>query len=378
MIWTTCTYTDSKGYRESRGSEAVERFTNNRLFAWLVYLILGLTALYLLLLIKPIIIHIYVFLRAVLAPFLIAMIISYVLNPIVSLLNERKVPRTIAVLLIYAVFLASLTVVLVNAIPMFMDQLKELNKHMPDITMQARSMVNDLNNSSFLPESIRTGIEKSLYKLEKQGSDAIFAFINNIGEMINVIFIAFIIPFLAFYILKDFEVFERTLLTYVPKSHRKHAVRLLKDIDHALGSYIRGQFLVCVIVGTLAYIGYLIIGIPYPLLLASVVAVTNIIPYLGPFFGAAPALIVASTVSIKMMLLVAIVNTLCQILEGNIISPQVVGRTLHMHPLSIIFALLVGGELAGIVGMILAVPIFAAVKVIVQHIFAYYVRRKTI
>ncbi|SDX41940.1 AI-2E family transporter [Paenibacillus sp. CF384] len=356
----------------------MERFTNNRLFAWLVYLILGLTALYLLLLIKPIIIHIYVFLRAVLAPFLIAMIISYVLNPIVSLLNERKVPRTIAVLLIYAVFLASLTVVLVNAIPMFMDQLKELNKHMPDITMQARSMVNDLNNSSFLPESIRTGIEKSLYKLEKQGSDAIFAFINNIGEMINVIFIAFIIPFLAFYILKDFEVFERTLLTYVPKSHRKHAVRLLKDIDHALGSYIRGQFLVCVIVGTLAYIGYLIIGIPYPLLLASVVAVTNIIPYLGPFFGAAPALIVASTVSIKMMLLVAIVNTLCQILEGNIISPQVVGRTLHMHPLSIIFALLVGGELAGIVGMILAVPIFAAVKVIVQHIFAYYVRRKTI
>ncbi|RAP77961.1 AI-2E family transporter [Paenibacillus montanisoli] len=356
----------------------MERFTNNRLFAWLVYLILGLTALYLLLLLKPIIIQIYVFLRAVLAPFLIAMIISYVLNPIVSLLNERKVPRTIAVLLIYAVFCASLAVVLMNAIPMFLEQLQELNRHMPDFTIKAQNFVNDINNTSFLPESIRSGIDKSLYKLEKQASEAIFAFINNIGQMINVVFIAFIIPFLAFYILKDFEVFERTLLTYVPKSHRKHAVRLLKDIDHALGSYIRGQFIVCVIVGTLAYIGYLIIGMPYPILLASVVAITNIIPYLGPFFGAAPALIMASTVSIKMMLLVVVVNTACQILEGNIISPQVVGRTLHMHPLSIIFALLVGGELAGIVGMILAVPIFAALKVIVQHIFAYYVRRKTI
>jgi predicted PurR-regulated permease PerM len=356
----------------------VERFTNNRLFAWLVYLILGLISLYLLLLIKPIIINVYGFLKAVLAPFLIAMIIAYVLNPIVNLLNERKVPRTMAVLLIYAVFCASLTVVLVNAIPMFLEQLQELNRHMPDFTMKAQSLVNDLNNSSFLPESIRGGINNSLYKLEKQASDSIFSFVNNIGAMLNVVFITFIIPFLAFYILKDFDVFERTVLTYVPRPHRKHAIRLFKDIDNALGSYIRGQFLVCLIVGILAYIGYLIIGMPYPLLLASVVAVTNIIPYLGPFFGAAPALVMASTISLKMMVLVVVVNTACQILESNVVSPQVVGRTLHMHPLSIIFALLVGGEIAGMIGMILAVPIFAALKVVLQHIFSYYVRRKTI
>ncbi|MBB3109951.1 putative PurR-regulated permease PerM [Paenibacillus phyllosphaerae] len=356
----------------------MDRLTSSRLVRGLIIVILALIALYLLLLIKPIIIHIYSFLKAVLAPFLIAMIISYVLNPIVSLLHERKVPRTVAVLLIYAVFLASLTVILMNAIPMFMEQLQELNQHMPDLTMRAQSLVNDLNNSSFLPESIRGGIHNSLYKLEKYASEAIFSFLNNIGAMLNVVFIGFIIPFLAFYILKDFEVFERTVLTYVPKPHRKHAVRLIKDIDHALGSYIRGQFLVCVIVGGLAYIGYLCIGMPYPLLLAAIVAVTNIIPYLGPFFGAAPALVVASTISIKMMLFVVVINTACQILEGNVISPQVVGRTLHMHPLSIIFALLVGGEIAGIVGMILAVPIFAAGKVVIQHIFAYYVRRKTI
>lgn len=356
----------------------MERFTNSRLFRALVFLILGLIALYLLLLVKPIIVHVYAFLKAIFAPFLIAMIISYVLNPIVSLLHERKVPRTVAVLLIYAVFCASLAVILINAIPMFMEQLQELNHHMPDLTMRAHSLVNDLNNSSYLPESFRGSINNSLYKLEKIASEAVFSFINNIGAMLNVVFIAFIIPFLAFYILKDFEVFERTILTYVPKPHRKHAVRMLKDIDAALGSYIRGQFLVCVIVGGLAYLGYWIIGIPYPLLLASIVAITNIIPYLGPFFGAAPALVVASTISFKMMLLVVLINTLCQILEGNVISPQVVGRTLHMHPLSIIFVLLVGGELAGIVGMILAVPIFAAAKVVAQHLFAYYVRRKIV
>ncbi|MBD2870397.1 AI-2E family transporter [Paenibacillus arenilitoris] len=356
----------------------MERFTKNRLFVWLVYLIMGLLAVYLMLLIKPLIINVYVFLRAVLAPFVIAMIISYVLNPIVTLLHERKVPRTIAVLLIYAVFCAAITVLLVNLIPMFINQVQELNRHVPELSMRAQSIVTDINNTSFLPDSIRDGMNKALLQMEKRLSESLFDFVNNIGSMLNAVFIAFIIPFLAFYILKDFDVFERTVITYVPKSHRKNTVRLLKDIDAALGSYIRGQFLVCVIVGVLAYCGYLFIGMPYALLLAGVVAITNVIPYLGPFFGAAPALLVASTISLKMVILVAVINTLCQILEGNVISPQVVGRTLHMHPLAIIFALLVGGEIAGIIGMILAVPIFAACKVIVQHMFAYYVRRKII
>ncbi len=360
------------------GVKTVERLTKSRLFVWLVYIIMGLLALYLLLLVKPIFIHLYVFLRSILAPFIIAMIVSYVLNPVVTMLHERKVPRTAAVLLIYAVFCAALAVILVNVIPMFKEQMDELNRHVPDLTYRAESLVSDLNNTSFLPDSIRDGMNKSIYQMEKKLSDTVSHFINNIGSVVNAVFIAFIIPFLAFYILKDFDLFERTVITYVPKSHRKHAVRLLKDIDTALGSYIRGQFIVCIIVGILAYIGYIIVGLPYPLLLASIVSVTNIIPYLGPFFGAAPALLVASTISMKMVLFVVIVNMACQVLEGNVVSPQVVGRTLHIHPLAIIFALLVGGEIAGIVGMILAVPIFAALKVIVQHIFAYYVRRKTI
>ncbi|WP_127529661.1 AI-2E family transporter [Paenibacillus kobensis] len=355
----------------------MDRFTNNRIFRLLVYAILGLIVVYMLLLLKPIFVQIYTFLRAVLLPFFIAMIISYVLNPIVTMLSDRKMPRSVAVLLIYAVFCGSLVVVLMNMIPMFMGQLQELNKHAPELTVRAKNLVDDLNNS-MLPDSIQTGINNSIYKIEKKLSESIFGLINNIGAMVNVLFILFIIPFLSFYILKDFEVFERTVITYVPKSHRQHTVRLFKDIDTALGSYIRGQFLVCLIVGVLAYIGYWIIGMPYPLLLAAVVAVTNVIPYLGPFFGAAPALLMSATISVKMMILVVVVNTVCQILESNVISPQVVGRTLHMHPLSIILALLVGGELAGIAGMILAVPIFAVLKVIVQHIFAYYVRRRTI
>lgn len=356
----------------------MERFTRNRLFVWLIYFILGLVAAVLLMQMKPLIINVFHVLRAVLTPFLIAMIISYVLNPVVSLLHERKVPRTIAVLLIYALFCTAIAVLLMNMIPMFLNQLQELNEHVPEITMRAQNFANDVSKSALLPDSLRSGIDNWLISMEKRLSTALLNLINNIGSMLNAVFIGFIIPFLAFYILKDFDVLERTVITYVPRAHRVNTVRLLKDIDSALGSYIRGQFIVCLIVGVLAYCGYMLIGMPYPLLLAGIVAITNIIPYIGPFFGAAPALLMAATVSFKMVMLVAVVNTICQILEGNVISPQVVGRKLHMHPLTIIFALLVGGELAGVIGMVIAVPIFATVKVIIQHVFAYYVRRKIV
>ena len=353
-------------------------WTGSRLFRGLVYTILILAVLLLLQQLKPVLLEVYGFLKAVFAPFIIAMIISYVLNPVVTLLAGRRVPRSVAVLIIYAVFAAAVAVILLNAIPMIIEQVEQLNRHAPELTMRARNLMDQVSNHSFLPESVRNAIDRSLVELERRIAESALAFMNNIGSMLNAVFVAFIIPFLAFYILKDLDAFERAIINFVPRSRRQGVIRLFKDIDEALGNYIRGQFIVCAIVGLLAYIGYWLIGLPYPLLLATFVAVTNVIPYLGPFIGAAPALLVASTVSLKMVLFTALVNTFCQIVEGNVISPQVVGRSLHMHPLTIIFALLAGGEIAGLIGMILAVPAFAAAKVILQHFFAYYIRRKTI
>ncbi|MCR8644083.1 AI-2E family transporter [Paenibacillus sp. N1-5-1-14] len=355
----------------------MERFWKSPWFVGLVFALLGLLTLFMMLQIKPLLIGIFKFLEAVLAPFFVALIVSYVLNPVVNVLSERRVPRTIAILLIYALFFALLTVIFMNLIPVFIKQLDELNEHLPELTTRVRIFVDGFNQNKFLPDSIRMGFNSSLLKMNEVVSQSISGYINSIGSTLNTLFVAFIVPFLAFYILKDFQLIERTALAIVPRSHRKEVVSLLIDIDTALGSYIRGQLLVCLIVGVFAYIGYWIIGMPYPLLLASIVAVFNIVPYLGPFLGAAPAMLMASTISFKLVILVAIVNTIIQIMEGNIISPQVVGRTLHMHPLTIIMVLLVGGEVWGMLGMILAVPFFAVLKVIVQHVFKYYVHRKS-
>lgn len=354
----------------------MNRFSENKWFFWFVMVLLTLTILYLLMLIQPMVAGVFGFFKTILAPFLIAMMISYVLNPVVNTLNKRKVPRPIAVLLIYALFFTSLTVILMNVIPMLALQLKEMAEHMPQLTAKVQDMARNYDDHKHaLPESIQTGIETALSNIQNSVSAGISSFFSGLGTTINTLFMIFIVPFLAFYILKDFKLIEKTVITFVPGSQRKETIRLLKNIDEALGNYIRGQFLVCLAVGLLAYIGYLLIHMPYALLLASIVALFNIIPYLGPFIGAAPALIIASTISFKMVIAVLIVNFIVQILEGNVISPQIVGRTLHLHPLTIILVLLIGGQAAGLAGLILAVPLFAVLKVVVQHLVLHYVKR---
>ncbi len=355
----------------------MEQWSKSKWFRWMIGVLLTLIILYFVWLLRPMLQGIFIFLKAILAPFLAAMIISYVLNPVVSMLAGRKMPRSVAVLLIYTVFLTTLAVIAINLIPMFIEQLEELNEHLPEMTLHAQGLMRSMN-TRLIPPGVETGMNNWFYQLENRLAGGISHFLDNIGSTIGVLFNAFIVPFLVFYILKDFDVFERTVVSCLPRSRRRSIVKLLKDIDDALGNYIRGQFLVCLIIGVLAYIGYVIVGMPYALLFACVVAVFNIVPYMGPFLGAAPAIVMATTISMRLVLLVAVVNTLCQMLESNVISPQVVGRRLHLHPLLIIFALLVGGEVAGMIGLILAVPVFAAGKVVIQHLLTYYIRRKPV
>ncbi len=327
--------------------------------------------------IAPFLLGIVSFLFTILTPFLIAMVISYLLNPLVTVLNKRNVPRPIAVLLIYLSFILIVTVIVMNTLPTLVHQLKDVGEHIPQLIAHVQKWVEDYRSNQYgFPETVRIGIESSLTHVENSIINGIRKLLGGFGSLFNYMIIVFIVPFLAFYMLRDMNLIERAVMKLLPKKNRKDWIRLIKNIDEALGNYIRGQLFVCLIVGLLAYIGYTIIGLPFPLVLALVVGITNIIPYIGPFIGAAPALLIAITTSPKLAISVLIVNLIIQLLEGNVISPTIVGKKLHMHPLFIIFALLIGGEIAGIAGLILAVPFFAVVKVIIQHIVNHYVFRR--
>jgi predicted PurR-regulated permease PerM len=333
----------------------------------LILVILGI--LFMLYQINPWLQVVFEFLRAVLGPFFIAMIISYLLHPIVNLLSHKGLPRSLSVLLIYSLFIASLAILTINMVPILEEQLQELSEHLPQWNQRIQGMLKEYNDHSkeILPSGVRQGLEKSLGRMEEKLSSYVEKMMSGLGATLNQLFLLFITPFLAFYMLKDIHSIERSFFALFPKQRRREFARLVHDMDEALGNYVRGQFLVCMVIGVLAYIGYLIVGVPYALLLAGLVAVFNIIPYLGPIFGAIPAIFVSLIHSPRMLMGVILVNLAVQVLEGNVISPQIVGRTLHLHPLAIIFALLVGGELGGVWGLILAVPIFAMGKVVLEH-----------
>ncbi|GBF10077.1 AI-2E family transporter [Tepidibacillus sp. HK-1] len=355
----------------------MENWPHKKLFFFLTLTILFLLAILLLVKLSPVIAAIFFFLSHLLLPFFISVIISYLLHPIVTKLHQRGVPRSIAVLLIYVVFFGSLAIILFHAFPLMITQMKELSEYLPNMVSKLEGWLENIrhNHEYPIPDSFQDGIDSTLENLEKKISTGFTNVTDWISNTIGVLFTIFLVPFVTFYILKDFKLIEKTVITFVPKKRRKEMIRLVKDIDEALGNYIRGQLLVASIVGIMAYIGYMIIGLPYSLFLAFIVAITDIIPYLGPFLGAAPAIIVGLSISWKMGLTVLAVNLMVQTLESNVFAPQIVGKSLHIHPLFIILSLLVGGEIGGIAGLILAVPIFAILKVIFQHIGLYYSSR---
>lgn len=162
---------------------------------------------------------------------------------------------------------------------------------------------------------------------------------------------------------------KRAAWYLTPPSFRKRGHAFVKAVDESLGNYIRGQLLVCSLIGGAAAIVLWLFHIPYPLVLGMLIGATNVIPYFGPIIGAVPAVFIAFTISVKSVMIVLITVAVLQFLESNVLSPIIVGRSLHMHPVVIMLVLLAGGELFGLIGMILAVPTAAIIRVIiVQYI----------
>ncbi|HZG16865.1 MAG TPA: AI-2E family transporter [Candidatus Bathyarchaeia archaeon] len=345
----------------------------NRLFSSLVYAILFLVIVNLLWMLRPLLMKIFHLLGEMVVPFFVGLVIAYLLLPVVQALERRRVPRMIAVLLIYVLFILVVTIGLMNAIPIFARQMVELSDDLPRLTKWYDAWMQEWEaHKYFLPDSISIGVDRVIIQSQEKMAQGISSFINSARSMVDKLLAYAVVPFIAFYLLKDMKDVQQTGMALLPAKYRKQTLMILKDVNDSLGKYIHGQMIVALIVGLLAYLGYWFIDMPYPFVLASFVCLTNIIPYVGPLIGAAPALVVALTISTKMVLLVVVVNVTIQMLEGNILSPNIVGRSLHLHPLMIIMALLAGEVMGGILGMILAVPILAACKVIISRIALLY------
>ncbi|MDB5085471.1 MAG: family transporter [Bacilli bacterium] len=354
----------------------MQSLPRNRALEWALFVLTVLACLVLLMHLSPVFASLWGVIKVVAAPFLIAMVISYTLNPVVSALVKRGVPRGMSVVIIYLVFLAVMAIIILNALPSFIEQMKTFADQLPRLVDQADRWLNSLTDGTqYLPVAVRQAVEDNLAKLEQSTVRSISDFLGYMGQSVDQILMAFVIPFLVFYMLKDLKLMERAVITWFPSRYRAEWIGMLHSIDSALGAYIRGQFLVMIAVGILTYAGYLVVGLPFALAMATLVAVLNVIPYIGGFLGAAPSVLFALILSPKLAIKVVIVNLIVQQIEGNILSPAIVGKTLNLHPLTIILALLIGGEVGGIMGLIFCIPLVAVLKVIFQHVTLHYVRR---
>lgn len=271
-------------------------------------------------------------------------------------------------MIIYLAFVLVIAVLVLNAVPIVSRQITQLTQHLPMLVTQVDHWIDSMSKQKqYLPDPFRKAIESAL----THGQQNMMVYAGNLLTVLSTTFstvmIAFIVPFLVFYMLKDSRAIGMGMVKLAPRRYRARFRIMLHRVDFTLGRYVRGQLLVMLAVGVLTYLGLLIVGMPYALLLALFVSLTNVIPYLGPFIGAAPALILAMSMSPQMAFKVLIVNVVVQQCEGNLISPQIMGRTLDLHPMAIVAALLVGGEVGGILGLIAAVPALALGKVVWLH-----------
>lgn len=312
----------------------------------------------------------------VLFPFFIASLISYLLHPLVEKIHEMGIHRGLAVVIIYSLFFGGVGYALYAGVPAFIVQLKDLAESAPEFANQYRSWNNLIEDQTeHWPLGIHERIENGIIALEKRIESLLSLALNGMVNIFNSIFIIAIIPFIAFYMLKDINTLKKAAWYLTPRKWRKQGILFLRDVNESLGSYIRGQLLVCIVIGTVSAILFWIVKMNYPLLLGFIIGVTNVIPYFGPVIGAIPAVIIAATISVKMVIFVVIIILVLQFLEGNILSPLIVGKSLHMHPLMIMLALLAGGEVSGVVGLILAVPILAVLKVAILHARNHFMKK---
>lgn len=315
-----------------------------------------------------------VFASTLFTPILIAGILYFIFNPIVRFL-EKKLPRTLSILLIYLVFVAFIGFVLSAVGPVFTKQVTDLFNSIPSYVKQIQIFIKQMSNSQWFTWMMNQDFV-SVAKIESSIGEYLTSLPENItgslssvfGVVTNIALTAVTVPFILFYMLKDGHRFPNLAVKILPEKYKNEGLKIFKDLYETLAAYIQGQLIVCMFVGTACFIGFWIAGVKYALILGLIIAVTNIIPYVGPFLGAAPAVIIAFLDSPTKALIALIIVVAVQQTDGNLLSPLIIGRRLNTHPLTIILLLIGAGSFGGILGMILAVPAYALLKAFTLNI----------
>lgn len=325
---------------------------------------------------------------SILSPFIIALVIAYLLHPVVrwleiNLMNRtklnHKVKRTLSVLLTYVLIVSLFVLFIYSTYVMIggqitnninvnnmIESIMKYSQRYNDIFQTAMTKLQTSGLSSDVKQQIQNLLEKTNGFLGA-AINGIFDAVKRLGSNLLNILLGVII---AFYLLKDMDYFKRLTndtfdVIFKPSTNKKTKL-FLEDINIVISKFIRGQLLDGIIVGILSSIGLMLIGLDFPVLIGMTAGIANIIPYFGPIIGSIPAVIVGllSGVPIKALFAVLIL-LLVQQLDGAIIAPKVVGESVGLHPVFVILSIIIGGAYFGLLGMLLAVPAAGIIKLLI-------------
>lgn len=303
--------------------------------------------------------------RAALAPFVYAAIITYLLAAPVEQLEKRGVPRAAAILLLYAGAGGLVVLLVTQILPIISGELNAFAERLPFYTAQLQGLVHWFHRNYTrveLPASLRQVLDETISRAEQTLLGYIRAAAGVALTVFSHALSLVIAPVLAFYLLRDLKQIKESVASLLPPAVRSEVFSLLHQIDVVLGGFIRGHLLVSLLVGLLSFAGLALLGVDFALVIGLVAGIFDIIPYFGPVIGALPAVAIALLQSPLLALYVIILFLVIHEIESAVISPKVLGDRVGLHPLAVIFALLVGGNTAGIVGLLLAVPVAASAK----------------
>ncbi|RIM98478.1 lipoteichoic acid biosynthesis protein CozEa [Staphylococcus shinii] len=313
-----------------------------------------------------------IIIQSVLLPLLLSGFLFYICLPFQKILEKNKVPRWASITIIFITLFIIIGIIIRFIAPPIAEQIENLINQIPALQHEIQYIINfALDQMERLPADVTDRINKMVQSMSDNTADILSNSFSYLTSFISTLFLLIMVPFFLIYMLKDHERFIPFIAKLFKGDRKVFIVDLLKDLNHTVQSYIQGQVTVSIILGIILYIGYSIIGLNYTLLLVMFACVANMIPFLGPWMAFAPAAIIGIIQSPTIFIWVCIITLVAQQLEGNVITPNVMGKSLNIHPLTIIVVILAAGNLGGFGLILVAVPLYAVIKTIVRNVFKY-------
>lgn len=305
-----------------------------------------------------------------------AIVISYIISPLVEMIEKRGLARPVAILAVYILLLGIIAVLIGAIFPMIFEQFKQLLTSLPSIITRTERMFNDLavanvEGVSILKDlllGLNQEISSFIDGFQKSALQKITEITYSVPIYLETLISVILAPVIAFHLLLDKEMFTNKATDFIVKRKWFPVLTVLRDIDQVLSMFIRGRLTMAAFVGLLTGVMLAILGIEYAIIIGLLTMVSDIIPYIGPFIALTPAVILALIQSPVKALIVVLFFIIIQWLENNVLGPKILGDSTGLHPLIVLLALIVGGGVAGFVGMIFSVPIMGALNVLIKHI----------